>query len=205
MRQAAIVFALVLAIGVTVRLIDIGQGPPHRKDVERDLASSNHHIGFRTLAYRVWEGVPYVLYYIPREGRNKIYVLAPVRNWIGGLGRWELPEARDAAYLSAPFTESTDAPASLFTGPCPSRDRQGCAGETVAFGQVNASEIMVLELDLGQTRRRYPVSYPGFAVRLGDGRVDPSDYRWLDAQDRVVWSKDQALPSAPTLRPAPLS
>lgn len=205
-RTVAAVISVALLVGLSISLLTThNEDPPRQREVVLDLETHSRDYPLRVIAYQAWEGVPYVLYYTPREGWNEIYFLAPVRNWFDKWGEWEPSAAKDAVYLSAPFTELTDAPAGLSIGPCPSRNGKGCAGEMVAFGQVNTYKITTLELDLGTTRYRYPVSFPGFAVRLGGGRMEPSNYRWLDAQGRTVWSKDQALPSSPTPRPAPLS
>jgi hypothetical protein len=81
------------------------------------------------------------------------------------------------------YIDTTTAPASagLTTW------RQG----NVVFGQVNSPEIVTLELEIDGKWRRFPVSSPGYAVRLSGFGEIPTAYRWLDASDRVIWSVDQ--------------
>ena len=87
--------------------------------------------------------------------------------------------------------DATDAPASLGVARCTGLFGEGCDKETELFGQVNAPEIVALEVLAEDTWRRYPVSPPGFAVRLDGFRGRPRDYRWLDAGGRVVWTAAQ--------------
>jgi len=64
----------------------------------------------------------------------------------------------------------------------------------VIFGQVNAPGIVTLGLEIDGTWRSYPISSPGYAVRLSGFDETPTGYRWLDAAGQVVWTVDAPLP-----------
>jgi len=93
---------------------------------------------------------------------------------------------------------ATDAPASLGIARCTGVLGEVCDKPTELFGQVNAPEIVALEVAYDGAWHRFPVAAPGFAVRLPDFHGGPSSYRWLDAAGGVVWTTGQASPrSAP--------
>lgn len=52
--------------------------------------------------------------------------------------------------------------------------------EVVLWGQVNAPEIMTMEVQVGGTFAQYPVRAPGYIVRTGSDTL-PDRVRWLDA------------------------
>jgi hypothetical protein len=87
--------------------------------------------------------------------------------------------------------EPADAPASLHVARCTEICGEACAKDTEAFGQINAREITTLEIEVEGRWHRFPVSAPGFAVRLDGFQGTPTAYRWLDAGGRVVWSAEQ--------------
>lgn len=165
----AIIGALVLLIGWLGR-------PPQTQAVAED------HLERPVMAFQLWDGTPYVVFqlddhvYFDRLRIDWISIEWPPTPRWQWTGRWS-------------YIEATTDPASagLTTS----------GAGNVVFGQVNAPEIVTLELEIHGAWRSYPVSAPGYAVSLSGFDETPTGYRWLDAGGRVVWSVDSPLPLDP--------
>ena len=181
--SAALVVAALIVAGAAAR--DAFFRPPSRDraaDVLRGVGE--------VIAYEVWDGVPHA---VVRErhgplGRPRVIFdhmrADPISIEWPPTPAWQLT---GAWY----YMDATDAPASLGAARCTGVLGERCDKETELFGQVNAPEIVALEVLVEGAWRRYPVSSPGFAVRLDGVRDRPSDYRWVDAAGHVVWTAAQ--------------
>lgn len=59
---------------------------------------------------------------------------------------------------------------------------------TAIFGQINDPSIVSLDVSIDGVWQSYPVSQPGFVIRLPDDADKPEAVRWLDVGGRVIWS-----------------
>lgn len=148
------------------------------------------HLSGDVLAYEVWDGTPHLVFRFgdDESAAAKVYFDHLRRDPISidwpPTPRWQWTGAW--YYVAA-----TDAPASLGVARCTGVMGEACDKPTEVFGQVNAPEIVALEVAYGGAWHRFPVAAPGFAVRLAGYRGVPSSYRWLDAAGRVVWTAAQ--------------
>ena len=141
------------------------------------------------LAYKVWDGVPHILFQIEPGGRlhcdylrlDWVSIEWPPRPAWQWTGVWS---------MAAP----TAAPASLHVARCTGIHGEECDKETELFGQINAPEIATLVVLVEGRWRRYPVAAPGYAVRLDGVRGAPTDDRWLDAAGQIVLTAREAPP-----------
>lgn len=173
----------VLAGLVAAALALFPSDAPSRAWAEENLSGD-------VLAYEVWDGTPHILFWHWDDGPNaKVYLdhlrrdpisiaWPPTPRW-QWTGNW---------YSIA----ATDAPASLGIARCTRVMGEACDKPTELFGQVNAPEIVALEVAYDGTWHRFPVAAPGFAVRLAGFLGVPTSYRWLDAAGGIVWTKEQA-------------
>lgn len=97
-------------------------------------------------------------------------------------------------------------PASVALAACPGTSGDRCGTAPWIFGEVTDPRIVAVEVDRAGATVRHPVAEPGFAIQLGplsDGPA-PTAYRWLDAEDRVIWQADHPIegrwPGEPRLR-----
>lgn len=167
----AIIGALILLIGWLGR-------PPQTQ------AAAEDHLERPVMAFQLWDGTPYVVFGFGDS--SHVYFDRLRIDWISI--EWP-PSPRWQWTGSWSYIESTTDPASagLTTS----------GAGTVVFGQVNAPGIVTLELEIDGAWWSYPVSAPGYAVRLSGFDEAPTGYRWLDAGGRVVWSMDAPLPLDP--------
>ena len=188
-----VALALVLACAALAAVRDALGRPP-----ERGRAAAIAH--GELLAYEVWDGVPHVLFRGSPFADGRMVFDHLRLDWIS----IDWPPA-PAWQLSGSWyaVGSTDAPASLHVARCTGVTGEACDKATELFGQINAPSIVALEVRVGAAWRRYPVAPPGFAVRLDGFRGTPTDYRWLDANGRVVWSVGQDLPHVAELGRGP--
>lgn len=121
-----------------------------------------------------------------------------VNNW-PPFWRWQLMGLGHGA----PVT--TD-PANVALASCPGYMGDGCGSPPWIFGKINDPAIVELEVERAGSTTRYPVTVPGFAVRLAplDAVPKPTAYRWLAAAGRVVWQTVAAVegrwPGEPRVR-----
>lgn len=138
--------------------------------------------GHDLLAYEVWEGTPHVVF---REGRRVIFDQLKL-DWISvgfpPTPRWQL--TGDWYYVS-----ETDALASVGVARCPGVRSGRCDRNMQVFGEITAPEIVVVEIQYDDAWHRYPVSYPGYLIRLDGFHGVPTAYRWLNPSGDVVWSQ----------------
>lgn len=175
----------VLAGLVGAALALLPDDAPSRAWAEENLSGD-------VLAYEVWDGTPHLLFWHWDDGPNaKVYFDHLRRDPISiewpPTPRWQWT----GAWYSIP---ATYAPASLHVARCTGVLGEVCDKPTELFGQVNAPEIVALEVAYDGAWHRFPVAAPGFAVRLPGFRSVPSSYRWLDAMGGVVWTKGQTSP-----------
>lgn len=169
--------------------------PPSREEVETIVARDELTIDSRTLDYQIWDGDPHLLFITQGHGTipERVTLTHLLFDWSPSqfpfVPRTLLPRWRPSNFRY--FIDATAAPASLGDVHCTGIYYGDCTNDTEVFGQVNSRAITTLELDLKGSRRRYQVSYPAFMLRLKDFRGLPDDYRWLDAQGRVIWTADQ--------------
>lgn len=169
--------AILFVIGIAI-LTFLFRNPPTRQQVEDIFERSPLQI----LAYEVWNGTPYMLFIyhqnevsfpnlihfdrLERQGRNA--------SW-GWSGVWY-------------NMESTKEPASLGIGHCTGELHilpPQCKSTDV-FGQINNKRITTLEMEVNGKWKRFPVSYPGFAIRLENFNEKPTNFKWLDNQNNLI-------------------
>lgn len=168
-RRIVIVALLIIAIVGLVRIID-GLGDPPLTQQEAEA-----HLDRSILAYAVWEGVPYVVF----EYGDVVHFDRLILDWISI--EWP-PTPRWQWSGMWSLLEPTNDPASV--------GRASTGENRVIYGQVNFDDIVWLEVRADGEWRRYPVSSPGFAIRLPDDLGNPAGYRWLDTEEQVVWALD---------------
>lgn len=157
---AAIIGALVLLVGW------LGRPPQSQAAAEGQLERP-------VMAFASWDGTPYAVF----EDFGYVYFDRLRIDWISI--EWP-PTPRWQFTGSWSYIDTTTAPASA--GLTTAADRN------VVFGQVNAPEIVTLELEIDGVWRSYHVSVPGYAVGLSGLDEVPTGYRWLDAEGRAILS-----------------
>lgn len=182
--------ALLVAIGLAVLIAATIAQETLLRSPSRERAATALRGAGDLIAYEVWDGVPHAVVR-ERPGRwgapRVIFdhlTADPVSIAWPPVPAWQLT---GAWYVVA----ATDVPASLGVARCTGINGEACIKETELFGQINAAEIVALEVLVEGAWRRYPVAPPGFAVRLDGFRGRPTDYRWVDAAGRVVWTAAQ--------------
>uniref|UniRef100_A0A7C2ZYT2 Uncharacterized protein n=2 Tax=Thermorudis TaxID=1649508 RepID=A0A7C2ZYT2_9BACT len=90
-------------------------------------------------------------------------------------------------------------PASIGVARCTGVLGERCAKDTEVFGQINAPEIVALEVQCEGAWHRFPVSVQSDIVRPEGFTSVPTAYRWLDADGDVVWIQG-FVPSLDPLR-----
>ncbi|MDP9363779.1 MAG: hypothetical protein M3Q10_06070 [Chloroflexota bacterium] len=157
--------------------------PPSRQWVEENLSGE-------VLAYEVWDGTPHLVFWFGEdEGYDGKLYFDHLRRDLVSID-WP-PTPRWQWTGSWYYVAATNAPASLGVARCTGVGGEACDKPTEVFGQVNAPEIVALEVEYGGAWRRFPVAAPGFAVRLDGYRGVPTAYRWLDRDGRAVWTSAQ--------------
>jgi hypothetical protein len=78
-------------------------------------------------------------------------------------------------------------PASIGVARCTGILGESCAEDTELFGQINASEIVALEVLTRERGTASRLAAPGYIVRLDSFSGVPTAYRWLDADGDVLW------------------
>ena len=109
-----------------------------------------------------------------------IAVQDPIAIELPPIPRWQ-PSGK---WYSIP---ATSVPASIGVARCTGILGESCAEDTELFGQINAPEIVALEVQYEGAWHRFPVAAPGYIVRLDSFSGVPTAYRWLDADGDVVW------------------
>lgn len=166
--QGIVVFLLI--IGGLVLLIGWLGRPPQTQ------AAAEDQLDRPVMAFASWDGTPYVVFQLD----DHVYFDRLRADWISI--EWPpTPRWQWTGFWS--YIDTTTAPASagLTTS----------GAGNVIFGQVNAAEIVALELEVDGAWRKHPVSAPGYAVRLTGYDAIPTGYRWLDAEGQVVFSVDE--------------
>ena len=170
--QGLVVFIAI--IGALTLLIDWLGGPPQTQ------AAAEDHLERPVMAFAFWDGTPYVVFEFGDSGH--VYFDRLRIDWMSI--EWPpTPRWQWTGWWS--YIEATTAPASAGLT---------AAAGNVVFGQVNAPEIVALEMKVDGAWRSYPISAPGYAVRLSKFDETPTGYHWLDAEGRVVFAADE--PSA---------
>lgn len=165
-RKAWILRALLASVFL-MRLGDrLVSAPKTQQDAEA-------HLERPLLFYDVWEGTPHVVFefggtvHLDRLTLDMISIeWPPTPRWQWTGDWWTIDAIADPASIGV-----SDTP-----------------GKYVMFGQINAEDIVWLDVQTNGQWSRYPVSHPGFAIRLPEGQPIPDTYRWLDAADRVIWT-----------------
>ena len=175
------------AVGLAVLLLGcvavVAAGRALSRLPDRDRAEEIFGGPGRTiLAYEVWDGEAHILIrFAPDQPFHFDHLLL---DWISiewpPVPAWQLT----GMWYSA---DPTTAPASWHLARCTGVMGESCDKDTELFGQINAPEIVTLEVLAGGHRYRFPVAPPGFAVRLDGFRGRPETVRWLDAAGRTVW------------------
>ena len=174
LKALTVVFILFL-IGIAI-LAFIYHNPPSRQQVEDMFGRSPRQV----LAYEVWNGAPYMLFtYSEGSFQDLVHFDRLERQGMGANWGWS-----GVWY----YMESTREPASLGIG--------HCTGElgilppqcksTDVFGQINDKRITTLEMKVNGKRQKFPVSYPGFAIRLENFNGEPTHFKWLDNQNNLI-------------------
>lgn len=176
--QGAVVF--VAMIGALVVLTGWLGRPPQTQ------AEAEDHLERPVMAFQHWDGAPYVVFEFGDSGH--VYFDRLRIDWVSI--EWP-PTPRWQWTGQWSYIDATTAPASAGL-------TSSDAG-TVVFGQVNDPGIVTLELEIDGSWRSYPISAPGYAVRLSGFDATPTGYRWLDAGGRVIWSADAPLPVGPEM------
>lgn len=173
-RWTSLTASLIVLVGC-VYLFNYVQRPPSRDD-----AAANMTFGGELFAYEVLHGTPHVAFRFPNGG--KLIVDHLRLDWIS----IEFPP-KPAWQLTGNWTgtANTSAPASVAVSHCTGGR---CQGDTELFGQIDASEIVAVEVLYDGRWHRYPVAVPGYIVRLDGYRGTPEEYRWLDVTGEVVYA-----------------
>lgn len=168
--QAVVVFLLIG--GVLVLLIGWLGRPPQTQ------AAAEDQLDRPVMAFASWDGTPYVVF---KFGDSRHVYFDRLRiDWIS-IDWPPTPRWQWTGFWS--YIDTTTAPASA--GLTTAADRN------VVFGQVNAPEIVAMELEIDGVWRSYPVSAPGYAVGLSGFDEVPTGYRWVDSGGRVVFSAEE--------------
>lgn len=168
--QGVVVFLLIIA-GLVMLIGWLGRPPQTQAAAEAQLERP-------VMAFALWDDTPYAVFEFGDSGH--VYLDRMRIDWISIA--WP-PTPRWQFTGSWSYIDTTTAPASA--GLSTAADRN------VVFGQVNTPEIITLELEIDGAWRSYPVSSPGYAVRLAESDVIPTGYRWLDAEGRAVYAIDE--------------
>ncbi len=174
-RRLALALPLTVVVGSPLPAYRLVRTRPSYQEAEAIVFS-------RLLAYRVWDGVPHVLF--EHEGRIVLDHLEqdPVSIELPPVPRWQL----SGKWYAIP---ATGAPASIGVSRCTGVLGESCAKDTELFGQINAPEIVTLEVQYEGAWHRFPVSAPAYIVRREGFTRPPTAYRWLDADGDVVWTQ----------------
>jgi len=187
--RRALFIALATAIGVA--FAQVGErltSPPRTKD------EAEAHLDRSIIAYALWDDVPYVVFehggtvHFDRLVLDLVSIEWPPTPRWQWTGMWvTIDTTSDPASIGIGRTRPPGAgsPAGSW------RANDDASYETVIYGQVNNRAITWLDVQTDGEWQRYPVAYPGFAIRLGDGWSIPSQYRWLDADGQVIWFVDR--------------
>ncbi|MDQ3539257.1 MAG: hypothetical protein M3440_01085 [Chloroflexota bacterium] len=168
--QGIVVFVAIIA-GLVLLTGWLGRPPQTQAAAEGQLERP-------VMAFQMWDGTPYVVFEFGDSGH--VYFDRLRIDWISI--EWPpTPRWQWTGFWS--YIDTTTAPASA--------GLTVAAGGSVVFGQVNTPEIVTLELEIDGAWRSYPVSGPGYAVRLSGYDETPTGYRWLDAGGRVILSVDE--------------
>ena len=166
-----VVIAVVLVAFVFVLLrlaASVAEPPRTQQEVET-------HLGREVLFYTVWNDDPYVV--VDTGGKIRFD-----RLWLDWISIEWPPTPRwqwTGWWSSAPVTaDPASATLSVYSTPL----------GNVVFGQINADYIVEIEVVAGAKAYRYPVSSPGYAVRLPEDHDKVVECRFLDARGQVVWS-----------------
>jgi hypothetical protein len=150
--------------------------------------------GDNLIAYAVWDGVPRAAVI---SGKRLAYDEIVPGDWFWPnwppAPQWQL---RGWGYSIA----ATDEPASIGIGSCPGYRGEACGWPLELYGQVNAPDIVAMEVRFSDGWRRFSVAAPGFAIRLDKNSSWPLAYHWLDAAGRTVWEVDESSPVRPGVR-----
>lgn len=160
---------------------------PTRSQIEKMFSSSYTKV----LDYEIWNGTPYMLFQIGKTVHFDRLVLDPFSLSLPPLPRWQW----SGVWYSI---SATSRKVSIAIGYCTGERMKlppQCQDLDV-FGQINDKKIIALELKLQKNGRwnHYQVGYPGFSIRLPNVTSVPIDYRFLDAQGKVVATKDPLIP-----------
>ncbi len=185
-RDIAVVLGVFLFF-VIVFLIHLVTIVPTRSQVEKMFTSPYTKV----LAYEIWNGKPYLLF---RNGNSVHFdrlVLDPLSVSLPPLPKWQW----SGVWYSIPVTARK---VSVGVGYCTGERMKlppQCQ-DLDLFGQINDKKIIALELKLKKNGKweHFQVAYPGFMLRLPTVTNVPVDYRFLDAQGRVVVTKDPLIP-----------
>lgn len=139
-RRLALALLLTLVVGSPLPAYRLIRTPPSYQEAESIVFG-------RLLAYRVWDGVPHVLF--EHEGRIVLDHLAqdPLSIELPPVPRWQL----SGKWYSIP---ATGAPASIGVARCTGVLGERCTKDTELFGQINAPEIVALEVQYEGARER---------------------------------------------------
>lgn len=177
-RRAQVLAILVVAVAGLIGVTSWLGRPPQTQ------AAAEDQLERPVMAFQLWDGQPYVVFEFGDS--SHVYFDRLRIDWISI--EWP-PTPRWQWTGSWSYIEATTAPASA--------GLTNSAAGNVVFGQVNAPGIVTLELEIDGAWRSYPVSSPGYAVRLSGFDETPTEYRWLDAGGQVGWSADAPLPLDP--------
>ncbi|GEM_PF-2464674 len=185
-RDIAVVAGVFLFFSI-VFLIHLVTLVPTRPQVEKMFTSPYTKV----LAYEIWNGKPYMLFQNGKSIHFDRLVLNLMSVSLPPLPKWQW----SGVWYSVPVT---DRKASVSIGYCTGEKMKlppQCQDLDV-FGQINDKKIIALELKLQKNGdwQHFQVAYPGFALRLSTVASIPVDYRFLDAQGRVVVTKDPLIP-----------
>ena len=189
-RRRCLIIAL--AIAVVFGFVQIGErltSPP------RTRAEAEGHLDRSIIAYALWDDMPYVVFeYGGRVHFDRLVLdlvsieWPPTPRWQWTGNWWTIASTSDPASVGVASTRSRSPMMSYQS----SSDKDRANGvQPVIYGQVNAPEIVWLEVETEGVWRRYPVSTPGFVILLSEDQSIPRDYRWLNAADVVIWSVDR--------------
>ena len=201
------IVTLALVIAVVYLLMQLGEwltAPP------RTQAEAEAHLDRSIIAYALWDDTPWIVFEFGGKvhfDRLRIDLVSidwppgPRWQWTGNW--WTIDSITDPASVALASTRHRS--------PVMSYDASSDGDRAndvypVIYGQVNAPEIAWLEVRSDGEWFRYPVSAPGFAIRLAADQPYPREYRWLDADGAVIWSvdRDAERRSSPTRSALPL-
>lgn len=146
-------------------------------------------------AYAVWDGIPRAVVEV-WPGRISYDRMIPA-DWFWP--NWPPAPQWQLAGLGYSIAAS-NAPATAGYAPCVGYLGEDCGWTPELFGQINDPDIVALEVRAGDTWQRFDVAAPGFAVRLAGATSAPTGYRWLAANERVVWEIPTHSPTNPGAR-----